>query len=178
MSELGLHGCWEMSAGLLSRAVVVLALPKWSIQLVPSPSPLAAPLHHPAGTAAHLGGQGAEGSANSGGGAVQYQRSQGCACFCLLTAHAAQPCKCKAHGCMLVVAICCLRPGQRHFSTERIYGSAGLHALVRSGVIPDSSPAAAAAFLCEHAARLDKGQVGELFGHHGDHSIAVSLEQV
>ena len=50
---------------------------------------------------------------------------------------------------------------------------AGLRALVRSGVIPDASPAAAAAFLREHAARLDKGQVGELFGHHEDHSIAV-----
>lgn len=45
---------------------------------------------------------------------------------------------------------------------------------MRSGVIPNGSPAAAAAFLREHAARLDKGQVGELFGHHEDHSIAVS----
>lgn len=51
---------------------------------------------------------------------------------------------------------------------------AGLRALVRNGVIPDGSPATAAAFLREHAQRLDKGQVGELFGHHDDHSIAVS----
>lgn len=51
----------------------------------------------------------------------------------------------------------------------------GLRLLVQSGVIADGSPAAAAAFLRQHAGRLDKGQVGELLGHHDDHSIAVSL---
>lgn len=49
----------------------------------------------------------------------------------------------------------------------------GLRLLVQSGVIPDGTPAAAAAFLRENAPRLDKGQVGELFGHHEDHSIEV-----
>lgn len=59
-------------------------------------------------------------------------------------------------------------------SYMHVFPRAGLRALVRSGVIPDGSPATAAAFLREHAQRLDKGQVGELFGHHDDHSIAVS----
>ncbi|KAL4853786.1 Brefeldin A-inhibited guanine nucleotide-exchange protein 3 [Chlorella vulgaris] len=49
----------------------------------------------------------------------------------------------------------------------------GLRQLVQSGVIADGSPAAAARFLREHAARLDKGQVGELMGRHEDHSVQV-----
>lgn len=33
--------------------------------------------------------------------------------------------------------------------------------------------ASAARFLREHATRLDKTQIGELFGHHEEHSVEV-----
>lgn len=54
-----------------------------------------------------------------------------------------------------------------------LYPTPGLRAMVQSGTIPDATPAAAARFLRDHAARLDKAQIGELFGHHEEHSIQV-----
>jgi hypothetical protein len=55
---------------------------------------------------------------------------------------------------------------------------AGLRQLATSGVLPDGSPAAAARFLRDQAARLDKAQVGELLGHHEEHSIQVSWDHI
>jgi hypothetical protein len=49
----------------------------------------------------------------------------------------------------------------------------GLKTLISLGVVKESNPASAAAFLREHSDRLDPAAVGELLGHHDDASIAV-----
>ena len=64
-----------------------------------------------------------------------------------------------------------------HVCVRYAHVHAGLRQLVASGVVRDASPAAAAAFLREHAPRLDKAQVGELMGHHDQHCIEVSRSE-
>ena len=50
----------------------------------------------------------------------------------------------------------------------------GIKLLARAGVIPNGgAPAAAAAFLRQHSALLDKGQMGELFGGHEEWEVEV-----
>lgn len=46
----------------------------------------------------------------------------------------------------------------------------GVAALIGSGTV-EGTPEAVAAFLREHLADLDKGQLGEYLGHHEDFSV-------
>ena len=49
----------------------------------------------------------------------------------------------------------------------------GVASLMGSGTV-EGTPAAVAAFLREHLADLDKGQLGEYLGHHEDFAVSNS----